>query len=123
MTGVLRMGSVPTSLPLAERIGSVLRGVVDDPAGDHSLEAIAARVGVSVRHLSRLFAEHAGATPARYVEAARVSAAEELLRCSSAPLAVVASEAGFGSTETMRRAFLRTADVTPGAYRDRCARG
>jgi transcriptional regulator GlxA family with amidase domain len=116
------MESVPTSLPLAERLQSALQGVVDDPAGDHSLEAMAARVGVSVRHLSRLCTEHVGTTPARYVEAVRVSAAGELLRCSRAPLAVVASKAGFGSTETMRRAFLRTADVTPGAYRDRCRR-
>jgi transcriptional regulator GlxA family with amidase domain len=113
---------VPKCLPLAESIRSVLQGVVDDPAGDHSLEALAARIGVSVRHLSRLCAEHAGTTPARYVEAVRVAAAEELLQCTSAPLAVVATEAGFGSTETMRRAFLRTADVTPGAYRDRCRR-
>jgi transcriptional regulator GlxA family with amidase domain len=108
---------VPRKVPLAQRIRSVLQAVIDDPSGDHSLEAMALRADVSVRHLNRVFAKHTGVTPARYVEGARVAAAEELLRCSTAPLAVVASRAGFGSVETMRRAFLRAGDVPPGAYR------
>jgi transcriptional regulator GlxA family with amidase domain len=113
------MGTVPRSVPLAQRIRSVLRGVIDDPTGDHSLEAMALRADVSVRHLNRLFAQHTGVTPARYVERVRVAAAEELLRRSRAPLAAVANGAGFGSVETMRRAFLRAGGVPPGAYRSR----
>jgi transcriptional regulator GlxA family with amidase domain len=110
---------VPRSVPLAQRIRSVLQGVIDDPTGDHSLEAMALRADVSVRHLNRLFGQHTGVTPARYVERVRVAAAEELLRRSRAPLAAVASGAGFGSVETMRRAFLRAGGVPPGAYRSR----
>jgi transcriptional regulator GlxA family with amidase domain len=110
---------VPRSVPLAQRIRSVLQEVIDDPTEDHSLEAMALRADVSVRHLNRVFAQHTGITPARYVEGARVAAAEELLRRSRVPLAVVASRAGFGSVETMRRAFLRAGDVPPGTYRSR----
>jgi transcriptional regulator GlxA family with amidase domain len=80
---------------------------------------MAARLGVSVRHLGRLFARHAGVTPARYVELVRVAAAEVLLTATRAPLAEVAAQAGFGSAETMRRAFLRTVGATPGARRHR----
>ena len=80
---------------------------------------MADRIGVSVRHLGRLFAQHEGVTPARYVELVRIAAAKALLTDGRAPLAEVATQAGFGSAETMRRAFLRTVGVTPGAYRHR----
>jgi transcriptional regulator GlxA family with amidase domain len=104
---------------LSEPFRSLLRAVHDDPAGENSVAAMAARAGVSVRHLNRLFLEHAGTTPARYVQRVRIEAAKKQLRRSRAPFAAVAGRTGFGSVETMRRAFLRTVDLTPGAYRDR----
>jgi transcriptional regulator GlxA family with amidase domain len=113
------MRNLSTGDPMSESFRSVLRGIIDDPADEHSLDAIAGRAGVSVRHLNRLFVEHVGTTPARYVERVRVATAKELLRRSGAPLAAVASRTGFGSVETMRRAFLRAGHGTPGAHRRR----
>jgi transcriptional regulator GlxA family with amidase domain len=107
----------------AERLALVLKFVAASPAADHSVAAMADRMGVSARHLGRLFAEHTGVTPARYVELVRVGAAKALLDGGCAPLAAVAMQAGFGSAETMRRAFLRMVGVTPGAYRHRQAHG
>jgi transcriptional regulator GlxA family with amidase domain len=104
---------------LCERLVPVLELVAACPAGDHSAAAMANRLGVSVRHRGRLFAQHIGVTPARYVEFVRVVAAAGLLTATRARLAEVAAQAGFGSAETMRRAFLRTVGVTPGAYRHR----
>jgi transcriptional regulator GlxA family with amidase domain len=100
-----------------ERLAPVLESVAACPAGDHSATAMARRIGVSVRHLGRLFGQSTGMTPARYVELIRVAAATSLLDGGSDPLSDVARRAGFGSAETMRRVFLRTVGVTPGAYR------
>jgi transcriptional regulator GlxA family with amidase domain len=50
---------MPIRVRLTEPIPSVVRGVVDDPAGDHSLETMAAKAVVSVRHLNRLVAQPA----------------------------------------------------------------
>jgi transcriptional regulator GlxA family with amidase domain len=100
-------------------LAPVLAAVATDPAGDHSATALAARLGVSERHVGRLFARHAGTTPARYVESVRVAAARQLLAASAATVAEVAAAVGFGSAETMRRAFLRTVGSTPGAGRRR----
>ena len=100
-------------------LAPVLAAVATDPAGDHSATALAARLGVSERHLGRLFARHAGMTPARYVESVRVAAARQLLAATASTVAEVAVAVGFGSAETMRRAFLRTVGVTPGAVRRR----
>ncbi|WP_405670198.1 DJ-1/PfpI family protein [Streptomyces sp. NBC_01527] len=102
---------------------SVLRQVLDsvtaDPRGDHTLAAMAARAGVSERHLTRLFRAETGMTAAQFVEQIRLEAAQALLESGSDPLDTVARRSGFGSVETMRRTFQRVLGVTPGCYRDR----
>ncbi|HET6295041.1 MAG TPA: DJ-1/PfpI family protein [Kribbella sp.] len=100
-------------------IRKLLDAITVDPAGDHSLSSMAARVGVSARHLTRLFNEEVGATPARFVEKVRVEAAQHLLETGAAPLDRVARQTGLGSPETLRRAFTRVIGTTPGSYRSR----
>jgi transcriptional regulator GlxA family with amidase domain len=95
----------------------VLDAVAEDPAGDHTVRALARRAGVSLRHLSRLFAEDLGTTPARYVEQVRVEAARTLLETGDDPMAAVAHRTGLGSPDSLRRAFVRNLGVTPGAFR------
>jgi transcriptional regulator GlxA family with amidase domain len=82
-------------------------------AEDLSAAALAARAGVSVRHLTRLFARHLGTTPRRAVREARTEAAAHLLATSELPVAVIARRCGFGSAETLRQAFRQRHGVTP----------
>lgn len=58
-------------------------------------------------------------TPARMLERLRVEAARRSLETGRAGLAAVAAACGFGTEETMRRAFLRQVGTSPGDYRDR----
>ncbi|GHF92963.1 MULTISPECIES: GlxA family transcriptional regulator [Amycolatopsis] len=81
-------------------------------AEDLSPPALAARAGVTARHLTRLFATHVGTTPARAVRAVRTEAAAYLVRGSELPMAAVARRCGFGSAETLRQAFLDHFGVT-----------
>ncbi|MFE0192889.1 GlxA family transcriptional regulator [Streptomyces sp. NPDC059008] len=73
---------------------------------DLSPAALAARAGVSTRHLTRLFTAHLGTTPARAVRAARTEAAAHLVRSSELSLAAIARRCGFRSAQTLRQAFL-----------------
>jgi transcriptional regulator GlxA family with amidase domain len=111
--------SVRMSLPPPATAG--LRHALDlaalDPGADLSVRALAERAALSPRHFSRRFQAELGTTPARYVEGVRVEAARRLLEQSGGTLDVVARAAGFRSVETMRRAFLRTLGVPPGALR------
>ncbi|MFJ8592530.1 GlxA family transcriptional regulator [Streptomyces sp. NPDC093598] len=75
-------------------------------AEDLTPAALAARAGVSPRHLTRLFTAHLGTTPARAVRAARAEAAAHLVRSSGLSMAAIARRCGFGSAETLRQAFL-----------------
>ncbi len=104
---------------VASPIRQVLDAVVAEPAADHSSAELARRAAVSERHLRRLFADQTATTPARFVERIRVEAARERLERETAPIETVATACGFGSPETMRRAFLRVLGVGPADYRAR----
>jgi transcriptional regulator GlxA family with amidase domain len=93
--------------------------IVEHPELDHSVEKLAARVAMSPRHFARVFRAEVGATPAVYVEQARVEVARRLLESTSLSVDEVARATGFGTVETFRRAFSRRVGTTPTEYRDR----
>ena len=74
---------------------------------------------MSTRTLARAFAREIGMTPGAYVEAVRVEQARSRLESGTAPLASIARACGFGTAETMRRAFHRRLGVAPTDYRTR----
>ncbi|MFJ3760566.1 GlxA family transcriptional regulator [Streptomyces sp. NPDC090080] len=113
--------SVRTRTPRArqEMLRRVLDTVAEDPSADHTLAAMARRAGVSARHMARLFHDEMTTTPARYVERIRMEAAQAMLEEGDDPMATVARRTGFGSPESLRRAFTRNLGVTPGTYRAR----
>jgi transcriptional regulator GlxA family with amidase domain len=93
--------------------------ILEHPEAGHSVESLARRVAMSPRHFARVFARELGVTPARYVERVRVEAARRRLEEGEAGIEQVAEGCGFGSPETMRRAFLRSVRVSPSDYRQR----
>lgn len=113
--------AAPVWVPRAAR--STVRVAQDyidaHPAADHRLDLLAERAAMSGRHFSRVFTAEVGETPARYVERVRVEAARAELESTAMPLDVVARNCGFGTTESLRRAFQRRVGVPPDAYRRR----
>jgi len=93
--------------------------ILENPRSDLGLAALAKVAGVSPRHLSRLFHAELDISLAAYVELTRIDIARRLLEDSTSPIKMIAYAAGFGSTTTLRRAFLRSIGVTPLQYRHR----
>jgi len=83
-----------------------------------SIETLAAQAAMSPRNFARVFTRELGITPARYIEQIRLEAARQQLEQTGKSLEEIASSCGFGSAELMRRAFLRSLEITPGRYRD-----
>lgn len=106
-------------VPVESPIRALVDGIVADPAGDHRVPALAERASLSERQVTRLFAREVRTTPARFVERVRVEAARELLESGRSSVDAVAECCGFGSAETMRRAFRRVLGIGPGEYRQR----
>ena len=86
---------------------------------DLSVPALARRACMSERNFARAFRDETGMTPAAYVEAARVESARIALETGDLPVEAIARQAGFGTVETMRRAFRRRVGVSPAGYRGR----
>src|SRR5262245_32207062 len=82
-----------------------------------SIGALAERLGVGPRHLSRLFAEHLDASPLQVALSLRVQRAKRLLDGSDLPIPLVAESAGFSSERRMRAAFARLYGRPPSAFR------
>ncbi|MPV35838.1 GlxA family transcriptional regulator [Georgenia subflava] len=116
--------SMFTTAPPPRR--TAVRGVVDHVAanldGDLSTRALAAVAHVGERQLARLFLEHAGVTPARYVRQARTEAAAHLLEATELSLAAIARRCGFRQTESLRQAFVSQYGTPPGRYRQELSR-
>jgi transcriptional regulator GlxA family with amidase domain len=96
----------------------VTEAIAAEPGADHSVRTLAARASLSTRQLTRLFRSELGTTPAEYVEMVRIDVARAALDAGRT-VTDTAHLAGFGSTETLRRAFVQHLGVSPKAYRDR----
>jgi transcriptional regulator GlxA family with amidase domain len=85
---------------------------------DLSVERLADRMSMSVRNFERVFTREVGTTPSQYVLHMRVEAARRQIERSDNGLKGIASAAGFGNVDGMRRAFVRLLGITPSRYRE-----
>jgi transcriptional regulator GlxA family with amidase domain len=83
----------------------------------HTLQSLAAAVGMSARSLARHFVQATGMTPHEFVERARVDAARMMLEGSDRPLKTIAYDCGFGTADRMRIVFGDRLGVSPAQYR------
>lgn len=103
----------------SERIRQLQLWMLENLDSDLAVEHLAKRVAMSPRNFSRRFRGEVGLSPARYVEEIRVEAARDRLENTRLPMSRIAVVCGFGSAETMRRAFTRRMGLAPTEYRKR----
>jgi transcriptional regulator GlxA family with amidase domain len=104
--------------PHASALRAVFDAVAADPGANHSVPELAARAAMSPRHMTRLFREELGTTPARYVEAVRFDSAKAAIEGGHS-IGEAAERAGYGSPESLRRAFVSRLGLSPRAYQQR----
>lgn len=109
---------VETDPPPQSALRRVTDAITADPAADHSVNSLATLASLSTRQLTRLFQTELHTTPARYVELVRIDVARAALDAGRS-VGETARIAGFGSAETLRRAFVHHLGLSPKAYRDR----
>ena len=87
--------------------------VAADPTRSWSLTKLARMVGLSNRHMSRLFHEHVGMSFMDYNNRLRIGLARELLSQTRLDMERIAERAGFSSSRQLRRAWRRLNDTAP----------
>ncbi|SDL98978.1 DNA-3-methyladenine glycosylase II [Oryzisolibacter propanilivorax] len=78
---------------------------------------LAARLGVSDRHLRRIFQARLGVSPQRWLTTRRLLAAKQLLADTALPVTEVALASGFGSVRRFNAAFAAHYRMPPGQLR------
>ncbi len=98
-----------------------LRLIADGALDDGDIEELSERLGVTSRHLRRLFNKHLGASPLAVAHTQRLHFAKRLIDQTALPMTEIAIASGFGSTRRFNDAFRNTYGRTPGELRRRRA--
>jgi AraC family transcriptional regulator of adaptative response / DNA-3-methyladenine glycosylase II len=97
----------------AERLDALAGEPADDEAGGALIAALAARLGVTDRHLRRIFTAEHGVTPLQYLQTRRLLLAKQLLTDSRLPVTQVALASGFRSVRRFNAAFAARYRLSP----------
>jgi AraC family transcriptional regulator of adaptative response / DNA-3-methyladenine glycosylase II len=98
-------------------VARALRLIGGGALDEGSIDELAARLGMTGRHLRRLFGEHLGVGPLAVAVTRRVHFARRLLDETALPMAEVALGAGFGSVRQFNDAIRKTFGRTPSELR------
>src|SRR5437764_8561566 len=90
------------SLTTVERAMRLINEAALDDAG---VDALAERLGIGARHLSRLFKKHVGASPSQVAQTARVQRAKRMIDNTDLAMTDIALAAGFGSLRRFNTVF------------------
>ena len=107
----------PAWLGTSSVVSRALRLIGEGALDDHGADQLADRLGVTSRHLRRLFLKHLGATPLDVALTRRVHFAKKLLDETTLPMHEVARAAGFGSVRRFNGQMQRTYRRTPSHLR------
>jgi len=109
----------PAWLGTSTTVRRGLRLIADGALDDGSIEQLAERLGVTSRHLRRLFTQHLGASPLAIAHTQRLHFAKRLIDQTDLPMQEISIAAGYGSVRRFNDAFRNTYSRTPRELRHR----
>lgn len=102
-----------TSTTVSRALKLMNEGALDEG----NVTALSDRLGVTSRHLNRLFGKHLGASPNTVAQTRRLQFAKKLIDETRLPMTDVAMISGYGSVRRFNDHFLKTYSRTPGSLR------
>jgi AraC family transcriptional regulator of adaptative response / DNA-3-methyladenine glycosylase II len=93
-----------TSTTVRRGLRLISAGALDEG----NVETLADRLGVTSRHLRRLFSQHLGASPLAVAHTQRLHFAKQLIDETALPMRHISSAAGFGSIRRFNDTFQKT---------------
>lgn len=108
--------TVTTDKP--QNILQVISFVEENLRSSLELELLARKAHLSKFHFCRMFKQHIGQNPMKFVTALRIERAKELLSQNDLNVSLVANEVGFKDLSNFIRQFKKITGVTPTMYRE-----
>lgn len=116
-TGVIRGSSARTAA--AAKVLRALSLIQEGALDEGSTEELSARLGLSPRHLRRLFRKHVGTSPVAVAQAQRLHLARQLIEETDWPMTDVALASGYGSVRRFNAAIRSSYRCSPSELRRR----
>ncbi|HMA89686.1 MAG TPA: DNA-3-methyladenine glycosylase 2 [Burkholderiales bacterium] len=108
------------SVDATRRVAQAAASLIEDRALDaDGLDAVAARLGITDRHLRRAFGAEFGVSPVEFAQTQRLLLAKRLLTDTSLPVTEVAFASGFGSLRRFNALFRERYRLQPTQLRRR----
>lgn len=105
-------------LDVSQRLAHAAAALIDEGfLASADMAALAQRVGVSERHLRRIFLTEFSVTPVEYAQTQRLLLAKRLLTDTRMELGEIAYASGFGSVRRFNSLFLSRYRLAPGRFR------
>jgi len=96
-----------------------LRLIGEGALDQEGVETLSSRLGVTSRHLSRLFMQHLGASPKSIAQTRRLQAAKKMLNETALPMTEIALAAGYGSVRRFNDHFQQVYKRSPSGLRSK----
>ena len=109
----------PMSWSAPELVCRAVQLVLDGALDGDTERQLGSRLGISARHLRRLFDEHLGVTPDQLARSRRAHFARRLLDDTDLTITQIAFASGFGSIRQLNRTSQEVFRATPGELRAR----
>jgi AraC family transcriptional regulator of adaptative response / DNA-3-methyladenine glycosylase II len=103
----------PASFGTSNTVSRALRLIGESGLEDGGMDGLADRLGVSSRHLRRLFIRHLGAPPSAVAHTRRLHFAKKLIDETSLSMTNVALASGFGCVRRFNATIRKTYNRTP----------
>jgi AraC family transcriptional regulator of adaptative response / DNA-3-methyladenine glycosylase II len=100
-----------------------LRLIAGGALDEGNVELLAERLGVTSRHLRRLFTRHLGASPLAVAHTQRLHFAKRLIDDTTLPMTHISAAAGYGSVRRFNDTFIKTYGRSPRELRKVGANG
>ena len=106
------------SVDAVSRLAQAAASLIEDRTLDaDGLEAVAARLGITDRHLRRAFGAEFGVSPVEFAQTQRLLLAKRLLTDTALPVTEIAFASGFGSLRRFNALFKQRYRLQPGRLR------
>jgi AraC family transcriptional regulator of adaptative response / DNA-3-methyladenine glycosylase II len=106
------------SIDATSRLAQAAASLIEDRALDEEgMDAVAARLGITDRHLRRAFGAEFGVSPVEFAQTQRLLLAKRLLTDTAMPVTDVAFASGFGSLRRFNALFKQRYRLQPSALR------
>lgn len=98
------------------RLSPLLDWLIENISSPCTVTEMAEVCALSERQLTRLFKKYFNTTPSQYFKKMRLDRAKDLMNLEHPNLSLIASQVGFKSYDSFRRAFMERFGISPSHY-------